>query len=71
MAVQISGTTVIDNNRYVLGIGLTVSGISTFSGAISVGSSTGTSGQILQSTGTGVTWAQGVADIDITSSLFV
>jgi hypothetical protein len=36
---------------------LSVSGVSTFSGAISTGTTTGFSGQYLQSTGVGVTWA--------------
>ena len=36
---------------------LNVSGIATFSGTVSAASSTGVSGQVLQSTGVGVTWA--------------
>jgi len=36
---------------------LSVSGVSTFNGPISTGSTTGSNGQYLQSTGVGVTWA--------------
>jgi len=36
---------------------LSVSGVSTFTGAISTGTTTGSNGQYLQSTGVGVTWA--------------
>jgi hypothetical protein len=50
MAIKINNTTVVDDSRNFIGVGLTVTG------AISVGSSTGTSGQVLQSTGVGVTW---------------
>lgn len=57
MAIQISGNTVIDNNRNFVGAGLTISG-GIYAG---VGGTTGTSGQYLQSTGVGVTWATVVA----------
>ena len=50
MAIRINNTTVIDDSRNFIGVGLTIAG------AISAGSSTGTSGQVLQSTGVGVTW---------------
>jgi len=50
------------NSSVIVGAGLSVVGVSTFNntvinGTISVGSSTGVSGQYLQSTGVGVTWA--------------
>ena len=51
MAIRINNTTVIDDSRNFIGVGLTVTG------AISAGSTTGTAGQVLQSTGVGVTWA--------------
>jgi len=51
MAIKISNTTVIDDSRNFVGVGITLSG------AISVGGTTGTSGQVLQSTGVGITWA--------------
>ncbi len=44
MAIKISNTTVIDDSRQFI------------PGAISAGSTTGTSGQVLKSTGTGVEW---------------
>jgi hypothetical protein len=50
MAIKINNTTVVDDSRNFIGVGLTVTG------AISVGSTTGTTGQVLQSTGVGVTW---------------
>jgi hypothetical protein len=52
MAIQISGTTVIDNSRNLANIGSIQAGS---------GGPTGTSGQVLQSTGTGVTWASAPA----------
>ena len=48
--------------------GLTVSGVSTFN-QISAGATTGTSGQILQSTGTGVTWTNPGASIGLVIAL--
>jgi hypothetical protein len=47
MAIKINNTTVIDDTR------------SFIPNTISDGSSTGTSGQVLKSTGTGVTWGDG------------
>ena len=55
MAIRINNTTVIDDSRNFIGVGLTVTG------AISAGSTTGTLGQVLQSTGVGVTWATATA----------
>ena len=51
-----------DGTQLVVGAGLTVTGVSTFididvNGTITASDSTGSSGQYLQSTGTGVTWA--------------
>lgn len=48
--------------------GLTVSGVSTFN-QISIGATTGISGQVLQSTGTGVTWAPAGASIGLVIAL--
>ena len=60
MAIQISGTTVIDNSRNVnAGITTTVQ--------ISAGSSTGILGQVLISTGTGIGWttaSAGITELD-------
>jgi hypothetical protein len=61
MAIKINNNIVIDDGKNFTGAGLTVTGISTFSSAISAGGTTGTSGQVLQSTGAGVTWASGSA----------
>ena len=47
MAIKISNTTVIDDSR------------SFIPSTITAGASTGTSGQVLKSTGTGVTWGEG------------
>jgi hypothetical protein len=44
MAIQISGTTVIDNTRKIIPV------------TIEAGGSVGSSGQVLRSTGTGVVW---------------
>lgn len=70
MAIQISGTTVIDNGRNFAGVALTVTG------SVTAGGTTGTSGQVLQSTGVGVTWADstggsGSFDTGITTSVYV
>ena len=65
MAIKISNTTVIDDSRQFIPV------------TISAGSTTGTSGQVLQSTGTGVTWAtstaggSGTFDTGITTSIYV
>jgi hypothetical protein len=48
--------------------GLTVSGVSTFN-QISAGATVGTAGQILQSTGTGVTWTNPGASIGLVIAL--
>jgi hypothetical protein len=50
MAIKINNDVVIDNSKNIN------AGIATLT-AISAGSSTGSTGQLLQSTGTGVTWA--------------
>lgn len=51
MAIRINNTTVIDDGRNFAGVALTVTG------SVTAGGTTGSSGQVLQSTGTGVTWA--------------
>ena len=51
MAIKIGGTTVVSDNRYFSGVGLTLTG------PIYANNSTGTSGQVLQSTGAGIQWA--------------
>jgi hypothetical protein len=65
MAIQISGNTVIDNSRQFIPV------------TISAGSTTGTSGQVLKSTGTGVIWGEGgggggsgTFDTGITTSIY-
>lgn len=70
MDIQIGGTTVIDNSRNFIGVGLTVTG------RLFAGTLPGTSGQVLQSTGTGVTWdtaagGSGTFDTGITTSVYV
>jgi hypothetical protein len=63
MAIKIQSTTVIDDSRKFIPV------------TISAGSTTGTSGQVLQSTGVGVTWASGggsgTFDTGITTSIYV
>jgi hypothetical protein len=63
MAIKISNNTVIDDSRQFLPV------------TISAGSTTGTSGQVLQSTGTGVTWGSGggsgTFDTGITTSIYI
>jgi hypothetical protein len=63
MAIRINNNTVIDDSRQFLPL------------SISVGSTTGISGQILQSTGLGVTWAygggSGAFDVGITTTIYV
>lgn len=65
MAIKISNTTVIDDSRTFI------------PNAISIGSSTGESGQVLASTGIGITWidaatgGSGAYDVGITSSVYV
>jgi hypothetical protein len=65
MAIKINNTTVIDDSRQFI------------PATISAGSTTGTSGQVLQSTGTGVVWAEGggggsgTFDTGITTSIYV
>lgn len=53
MAIKINNNTVIDDSRNFVGVGITLSG-GIYAG---VGGTTGTSGQVLQSIGTGITWA--------------
>lgn len=71
MAIKINNTTVIDDGRNFAGVALTVTG------SVTAGGTTGTSGQVLQSTGVGVTWAtataggSGTFDTGITTSLYV
>jgi hypothetical protein len=63
MAIKINNTTVIDDSRQFI------------PATISAGSTTGSSGQVLQSTGTGVTWGSGggsgTFDTGITTSVYV
>lgn len=59
MAIQINSNTVIDNNRKFIPV------------TIEAGGSVGSSGQVLESTGTGVKWTTTGGDtMDITSCLF-
>lgn len=55
MAIQISGTTVIDNSRKFIPV------------TIEAGSTVGTAGSVLKSTGSGIEWgsAGGSDDIDL------
>lgn len=63
MAIKISNTTVIDDSRQFIPV------------TISAGSTTGTLGQVLKSTGTGVEWGAGAGsgtfDTGITTSVYV
>jgi hypothetical protein len=63
MAIKINNIDVIDNNRQFIPV------------TISAGSTTGTSGQVLKSTGTGVEWGAGAGsgtfDTGITTSVYV
>jgi hypothetical protein len=64
MAIKINNTTVIDDSRVFL------------PGSISAASTTGTVGQVLQSTGLGVTWSSntggsGSFDVGITTTIYV
>ena len=52
MALKVNNITVVDNSQAANVTSLTVSG-----GSITAGGGTGTSGQVLQSTGSGVHWA--------------
>jgi len=53
--LQVIGNVILD--QVSVTTQLNVSGVSTFNGPISTGSTTGSNGQYLQSTGVGVTWA--------------
>jgi hypothetical protein len=63
MAIKVNNINVIDDTRQFIPV------------TISAGSTTGTSGQVLQSTGVGVTWAaaggSGTFDTGITTSIYV
>jgi hypothetical protein len=65
MAIKINNTTVIDDSRTFV------------PNAISIGSSTGASGQVLTSTGIGLTWVDaatggsGAYDVGITTSVYI
>lgn len=70
MAIRINNTIVIDNSQNVIGAAVTVTG------KLFAGTLPGTSGQVLQSTGTGVTWAtaaggSGTFDTGISTSVYV
>lgn len=70
MAIKINNSIVIDNSSNFIGAALTVTG------KLFAGTLPGTSGQVLQSTGTGVTWANaaggsGTFDVGITTSVYV
>jgi hypothetical protein len=56
MAIRINNTTVIDDGRNFVGVALTVTG------SVTVGGTTGTSGKVIKSTGTGVTWTDASSD---------
>jgi hypothetical protein len=56
MAIKINNTTVIDDGRNFVGVALTVTG------SVTVGGTTGTSGKVIKSTGTGVTWTDASSD---------
>lgn len=72
MAIKINNTTVVDNSRNIIGVGLTITGplyASTDAGAL---------GQVLKSTAVGVAWTtlpasggSGSYDAGITSSVYV
>lgn len=80
MAIQIGGTTVIDNSRNFIGVGVTLTG------PLYVNTNPGSPGQVLKSTGSGLEWAaessgggggtggtggSGSFDTGITTSIFV
>jgi len=73
MAIKISNNTVIDDSRNFIGVGLSLSGAI----FVSSGATTGSTGQVLQSTGVGVTWVNivpggsGTFDTGITTSIYV
>ena len=71
--LEVEGTSEFTGNVTASG-DLAVSGKTTLSGALEVGSSTGTNGQILTSTGTGLQWtsleaAPTVSTVDVTGSV--
>jgi hypothetical protein len=67
MAIKISNTTVIDNSRNFIPVTITAGGV------------TGTSGQVLKSTGTGIIWGEaegggggsGAFDVGISTSIYI
>jgi hypothetical protein len=56
MAIQISGTTVIDNSRNFIPV------------TIEAGSTVGTAGSVLSSTGSGIEWIKGGAALTVLNS---
>ena len=77
MAIQISGTTVIDNSRNITNVGIATFTTLRVTGAIQDSTaSTGTSGQVLQSTVSGTQWTTasaggGIFDTTIDNVLYV
>lgn len=72
MAIKINNTTVVDNSRNFIGVGLTITG------PLYASTNAGTLGQYLKSTGVGVTWSDisggggsGSYDVGITSSIYI
>ena len=65
MAIKISGSSIIDDSRNIInansvGIGTTVSQATLdIYGSLGAGGTTGTAGQVLKSTGTGIEWGTG------------
>lgn len=62
MAIQVGGNTVIDNGRNFIGVGLTVS-------SIYISGNPGTSGQVIQSTGSAIEWGTGPKQAGIAFSI--
>lgn len=62
MAIKINNTTVIDDSRNFIGVALTAT-------SIYAGGSIGAAGNVLTSTGSGISWSES-GDSNITSSLF-
>ena len=63
MAIKISGVTVIDDESNFIGVGLTVTG------KIYAGSSSGTAGQVLKATDTGVEWGQAATSAEFAETV--
>lgn len=57
MAIKINNDVVITDNKNFVGTALSISGISTFTGAISVGGTVGIAGSVLTTTGTAIQWS--------------